>query len=169
MKKRLAVLFAIALCLLAVVPAKSAKAADPGSRYADAFVLIEQGQAAEEKSDLATAYHKYQASLDSLAHHSERFARLECADGRVPPERLPISFRCSQGQAAFPASCSRWRCVGDHTHGSSANPATSTRGYSSYFQRQPPANPAVKALPHQSTKFKAQIDKLEAENHQLKS
>src|ERR1019366_10376872 len=60
------ILFATALCLLSAVSARSTWAADPGSRYADAFVLIEQGQTAEEKSDLATAYHKYQAALDIL-------------------------------------------------------------------------------------------------------
>ncbi len=70
MKKRLVVLFATALCLWATVPAKYAWAADPGSRYADAFVLIEQGQAAEEKSDLATAYRSYQSALSIL--HSIR-------------------------------------------------------------------------------------------------
>src|ERR1017187_2277611 len=66
MKKRLVVLFATALCLLSAIPARSTWAADQGPRYADAFVLIEQGQTAEEKSDLATAYHKYQAALDIL-------------------------------------------------------------------------------------------------------
>src|ERR1039457_3242878 len=66
MKKRLVFLFATALCLMSALPARSTWAADPGPRYADAFVLIEQGQTAEEKSDLATAYHKYQAALDML-------------------------------------------------------------------------------------------------------
>ena len=58
------------MCLSATVPAKYAWAADPGSRYADAFVLVEQGQAAEEKSDLATAYRSYQSALSIL--HSIR-------------------------------------------------------------------------------------------------
>jgi len=54
MKKRLVVLFVTALCLLSAVAARSTWAADEGSRYADAFVLIEQGQSAEEKSDLVS-------------------------------------------------------------------------------------------------------------------
>src|SRR5579862_5680549 len=63
MKKCLGILSVVAVCLLAVAPAK---AADPGSRYADAFVLIEQGRTAEEQSDFATASQKYQESLGIL-------------------------------------------------------------------------------------------------------
>jgi predicted nuclease with TOPRIM domain len=45
-------------------------AADTGSRYADAFILVQQGDAAEKKSDTANAYQKYSAALEIL--HSIR-------------------------------------------------------------------------------------------------
>jgi hypothetical protein len=46
MKNRLAVLFTLASCLISAALSKPAWAMDPGSRYSDAFVLIQQGQAA---------------------------------------------------------------------------------------------------------------------------
>ena len=167
MKKRLAVLFAIAACLLAVVPAKSVRAADPGSRYADAFVLIEQGQAAEEKSDLATAYHKYQASLDIL--HT---IRSDSPDWNAQM----VEYRLKDCQSRF-----------DAVKAKLPSPPPAAAGDASVITptvqvpTPPPVPvviapapvpapvPVVKAASDQSAKFKAQIEKLETENHQLKS
>ena len=48
MKNRVVVPFALVVCLFSVAFMQPAWAADPGTRYSDAFVLIQQGQAAEE-------------------------------------------------------------------------------------------------------------------------
>jgi chromosome segregation ATPase len=170
MKKRLVVLFATALCLLATVPAKSAWAADPGSRYADAFVLIEQGQAAEEKSDLATAYRSYQSALNTL--HSIRTdspdwnaqmveyrlkdcqARFDAVKAKVPePPRVPAAAEVPAASVVTPAV----QVPAAAPVPVAAPPAPS------------PSSAAKPAAADQSAKLKIQIDKLEAENHQLKS
>jgi len=169
MKKRLVVLFAIVLCLLSVVPARSTWAADEGSRYADAFVLIEQGQTAEEKSDLATAYHKYQAAVDilhgirteapdwnaqmveyRLKDCQSRFDAVKAKMPEPPPAPAP--------QAPAPSVVTPAVEVPTAPPAPVATPST------------PPPAPEVKAATaKQSAKLKAQIDKLEAENHQLQS
>jgi hypothetical protein len=130
MKKRLVVLFATALCLLAAVSARSAWAADPGSRYADAFVLIEQGQAAEEKSDLATAYRSYQSALSAL--HSIRTdspdwnsqmveyrlkdcqSRFDAIKAKLPPPSRSAAECLTHGHAPGSSACRHTRARG-HT------------------------------------------------------
>jgi predicted nucleic acid-binding Zn-ribbon protein len=43
-----------------------AVAADPGTRYADAFILIQQGDVAQKNADSATANQKYTAAIEIL-------------------------------------------------------------------------------------------------------
>jgi predicted nucleic acid-binding Zn-ribbon protein len=169
MKKRLVVLFAIALCLLATMPGKSAWAADPGSRYADAFVLIEQGQAAEEKSDLATAYHNYQSALSTL--HT---IRTDSPDWNAQM----VEYRLKDCQSRFdavkaklpeppPAPAAAALVGSTVTPVVEAPPAPPAPAVT---PPAPPPAPVVKAATaDQSAKLKSEIDKLEAENHQLKS
>jgi hypothetical protein len=60
-------LVALLLVLGTVVSTFVARAADdPGQAYADAFILIQDGQNAEAKSDWATAAAKYNAAADKL-------------------------------------------------------------------------------------------------------
>ena len=40
--------------------------ADPGQLYADAFILLQDGQIAEQKSDWSTAFQKYNAASEIL-------------------------------------------------------------------------------------------------------
>jgi hypothetical protein len=164
MKKRLVVLFATALCLLATVPAKSAWAADPGARYADAFVLIEQGQAAEEKSDLATAYRNYQSALNAL--HS---IRTDSPDWNAQM----VEYRLKDCQSRFEAVKAKLPEPPPASAASVVTPVVqvpvAVPGHEA-TPPGPPTAPAIKAATSdQSVKLKTQIDKLEAENHQLKS
>lgn len=164
MKKRLVILYAIALCLLAVIPAW---AADPGTRYADAFVLIEQGQAAEEKADLATAYHNYQSALSTL--HS---IRTDSPDWNAQM----VEYRLKDCQARFDTIKAKL----PEPPPAPAAAASVATAVTPVPEVQPPPAPVVTppALPpapvvkaatnDQSGKLKTQIDKLEAENHQLK-
>jgi DNA repair exonuclease SbcCD ATPase subunit len=169
MKKRLVVLFAIALCLLATVTSKSAWAADPGSRYADAFVLIEQGQAAEEKSDLATAYRNYQSALSTL--HS---IRTDSPDWNAQM----VEYRLKDCQTRFDAVKTKL----PEPPPALASAASITPAVTPVVEAPaaptapvvtppaPPPAPVVKsAVVDQSPKLKSEIDKLEAENRQLKS
>ena len=169
MKKRLVVLFATALCLLATVPGKSAWAADPGSRYADAFVLIEQGQAAEEKSDLATAYHNYQSALNTL--HT---IRTDSPDWNAQM----VEYRLKDCQSRFDAVKAKLpepppAPAAAALVGSTVTPVVEVPAAPPapvVTPPTPPPAPVVKtATADQSAKLKAEIDKLEAENHQLKS
>ncbi len=169
MKKRLVVLFATALCLLATVPAKSTWAADPGSRYADAFVLIEQGQAAEEKSDLASAYRNYQSALSTL--HSIRTdspawnaqmveyrlkdcqARFDAIRAKLPEPPPAIATAASVAPTVTPVV-----------------EAPAAPAPVSVASPTPPPAPVVKAAnADQSAKLKTEIDKLEKENKDLKA
>lgn len=168
MKKRLVILFAIALCLLAVVPVMPAWAADPGTRYADAFVLIEQGQAAEEKADLATAYHNYQSALSTL--HS---IRTDSPDWNAQM----VEYRLKDCQARFDAIKTKLP-EPPPAPAAAASVATAVTPVAEVppppapvvTPPVPPPAPVVKtATDDQSIKLKTEINKLEAENHQLKS
>ena len=165
MKKRLVVLFAIALCLLATMPGKSAWAADPGSRYADAFVLIEQGQAAEEKSDLATAYHSYQSALSTL--HT---IRTDSPDWNAQM----VEYRLKDCQSRFDAVKSKLpepppAPAAAASVGSTVTPVVETPPAPPAPAVTPPAPVVKAAAADPSAKLKSEIDKLEVENHQLKS
>ena len=169
MKKRLVVLFATALCLLSAIPARSTWAADQGPRYADAFVLIEQGQTAEEKSDLATAYHKYQAALDIL--HT---IRTDAPDWNAQM----VEYRLKDCRSRFDAVKAKLpepppAPAAEAPTASVVTPAVQVPAAAPAPVATPPTPPpalAVKAATaDQSAELKAQIDKLEAENHQLKS
>jgi DNA repair exonuclease SbcCD ATPase subunit len=165
MKKRLAVLFAITLCLWAVMPAKSARAADPGSRYADAFVLIEQGQAAEGKSDFATAYRSYQSALNAL--HS---IRTDSPDWNAQM----VEYRMKDCQSRFDAVKAKLpEPPPAAPNASVVTPAVQVPVVApvpAATPPTPPPAPTVKTITaDQSAKLKAQIDQLEAQNHQLKS
>jgi DNA repair exonuclease SbcCD ATPase subunit len=169
MKKRLVVLFVTALCLLAAVPAKSAWAADPGSRYADAFVLIEQGQAAEEKSDLAAAYRSYQSALSTL--HS---IRTDAPDWNAQM----VEYRLKDCQARFDAVKAKLPepppapAAAELPATSVVTPPVQVPAAVPAPAAMPPAPPPAQSTQitaDRSAKLKTQIDKLEAENHQLKS
>ena len=168
MKNRLVVLSAVAVCLLSVVFARSTRAADPGPRYADAFVLIEQGQTAEEKSDLATAYHKYEAALNTL--HT---IRTDSPDWNAQM----VDYRLKDCQSRFDAVKAK---LPEPPPAPAAPEATAPVVTPVVQVPAPPPMPAPVATPppapveksvfsDQSAKLKAQLDKLEAENHQLKS
>jgi hypothetical protein len=66
MKNRLGTLFSLVWCVLFVVLPKSARATDPGNRYTDAVVLIQEAENAEGKSDYASALPKYRDALNIL-------------------------------------------------------------------------------------------------------
>ena len=169
MKKRLVILFATALCLLSAVSARSTWAADPGPRYADAFVLIEQGQTAEEKSDLATAYHRYQAALDIL--HT---IRTDAPDWNAQM----VEYRLKDCQSRFEAIKTK---LPEPPPAPAAAEVPAASVVTSAVQvpaaapvpvttpPAPPPAPATQATADRSAKLKTQINKLEAENHQLKS
>jgi hypothetical protein len=168
MKKCLVILFAIALCLLAVVPVIPAWAVDPGTRYADAFVLIEQGQAAEEKADLATAYHNYQSALSTL--HS---IRTDSPDWNAQM----VEYRLKDCQARFDAIKTKLP-EPPPAPATAASVATAVTPVAEVpppptpvvTPPAPPPAPVVKATTDdQSVKLKTEINKLETENHQLKS
>jgi hypothetical protein len=169
MKKRLVILFAIALCLLVVAPAMPAWAADPGTRYADAFVLIEQGQTAEEKADLVTAYHNYQSALSTL--HSIR---------TDSPDWNPqmVEYRLKDCQARFDAIKAKLpepppapdTAASVATAVTPAVEAPAPPPAPVVTPPPPPPAPVVKAATDdQSAKLKTEINQLQAENHQLKS
>lgn len=95
---------AFVLSLFVVVHAASA-APDPGATYADAFVLIQEGQTAEQGSDFATAAQKYNFAIDLLRGIRKDSAdwnpqvvefrlkdavdKLEAVRGKVPPAPAP--------------------------------------------------------------------------------
>ncbi len=163
MKKRLVVLSATALCLLAPVSTRSVLAADPGSRYADAFVLIEQGQAAEGKSDLATAYRSYQSALNTL--HS---IRIDSPDWNAQM----VEYRLKDCEARFDAVKAKVPEPPPAPAASVVTPAVQVPVVApvpAVTPPTPPTAPTVKATADQSAKLKTQVDKLEAENRQLKS
>ena len=66
MKNRLGVLFSLVWCVLFVVLPKSARATDPGNRYTDAVVLIQEAEDAEGRADYANALPKYHDALNIL-------------------------------------------------------------------------------------------------------
>src|ERR1017187_2111383 len=168
MKKRLVFLFATALCLMSALPARSTWAADPGPRYADAFVLIEQGQTAEEKSDLATAYHKYQAALDML--HT---IRTDAPDWNAQM----VEYRLKDCQSRFDAVKTKLpepppAPAAEVPAAPVVTPAVQVPAPTEPVATPPTPSPApaVKAATaDHSAKLKTQIERLEPENHQLKS
>src|ERR1017187_6321473 len=158
MKIRLAVLFVVASCLFSAGMPMGAKAADPGDRYSDAFVLIQQGQAAEEKSDLSTAYQKYHTALDIL--HA---IRIDSPDWNTQM----VEYRLKDCQAHFDAIKAKI----PEPPAAPASVIVSPAVAASAEQPAPlPPAPIVKnVMNDESAKFRAQADKLQAENSQLKS
>ena len=111
-----------------------------GSVMRTAFVLEQSDYSAaiaERNQIFATAYHKYQASLDIL--HTIRSDSPDWNAQMVEYRLKDCQSRFDAVKAKLPSPppAAPSRCVGDHTHGSSANPATSTRGYSSYSSASP--------------------------------
>jgi chromosome segregation ATPase len=164
MKNRFAVCSTLAFCLFAifVVPTW---AADPGARYSDAFILIQQAQTAEEKSDHATAYQRYQEALDIL--HGIRTDSPNW-NGQMVEYRLKdcqshLDAVKAQLPAAVPpaAIAERSTVVTPAVTLSSAEPAPAPL---------PVTTPApVMTSNDQSAKLRGQLDKLQKENDQLKS
>src|ERR1017187_1877276 len=66
MKNRLGVLSPFVMCVLFLVLPKSARATDPGNRYSDAVVLIQEAEDAEQKADYVNALPKYNEALNIL-------------------------------------------------------------------------------------------------------
>ena len=160
MKNRLAVVVALASCLFSAALPKLAWATDPGSRYSDAFVLIQQAQAAEEKSDLATAYRKYLAARDTL--HA---IRTDSPDWNAQM----VEYRLKDCESHFdaikaklpnppPASAEESRAV--------VTPAVMLAS-----NEQPSAPPPVAktATDDQAAKLQSQINTLQKENKDLKA
>lgn len=161
MKNCLAVLFVLASCLFSAVLPKCAWAADPGDRYSDAFVLIQQGQIAEEKSDLATAYHKYRAALDTL--HAIQ------ADSPDWNAQM-VEYRLKDCQSHFDAIKAK---LPEPPPAPATEPPSIVSPAVAASTEQPaplPPAPVVRAaMNDESAKVRAQADKLQTENNQLKS
>ncbi|MGA2140638.1 MAG: hypothetical protein ABSH14_17430, partial [Verrucomicrobiia bacterium] len=161
MKNRLVVFFALASCLFSAVLPKCVSAADPGDRYSDAFVLIQQGQAAEEKSDLSTAYNKYHAALDIL--HA---IRTDSPDWNAQM----VEYRLKDCQTHFDAIKTK---LPEPLPAPAAEPPSIMSPAVATPTEQPsplPPAPVVKAVMNdESAKLRAQVDKLQTENNQLKS
>src|ERR1043166_5426766 len=66
MRKHLVLSLLLVASILGARVDQAVAAADPGGRYADAFILIQEAEAAEQKSDYASAYQRYSAALDAL-------------------------------------------------------------------------------------------------------
>lgn len=161
MKNRLAVFVVLASCLFSAALPKRAWAADPSDRYSDAFVLIQQGQAAEEKSDLATAYHKYRMALDIL--HG---IRTDSPDWNAQM----VEYRLKDCQSHFDAV--KAKLPEPPAAPAAERPSIMSSAVAAPTDQAAPLPPApvVKAvLNDESAKLRAQADKLQTENNQLKS
>jgi hypothetical protein len=95
-----------------------AVAADPGSRYADAFILIQQGDAAQKNADSGAALQKYNAAIQILRairadtpdwnpqmvdyRLKDVTARVEAANPKVPEAAAP-STAVETAAAASPS------------------------------------------------------------------
>jgi predicted nucleic acid-binding Zn-ribbon protein len=168
MKKRLAVLFvALVSCVFVAALTKPAWADDAGSRYSDAFILIQQGQTAEGQSDHATAYHKYHEALDIL--HAIR------TDWPGWNSQM-VEFRLRDCQSRFDAVKAKLPGGVPPLAGTEA-PLVVTPAVT-VSPEQPAPQPLAVATPppvvkaaanDQSVKLRAQLDKLQKENDQLKS
>jgi hypothetical protein len=167
MKNRLAVLFTLASCVLSAALPKTARASDPGSRYSDAFVLIQQGQAAEDKADLVTAYQRYHGALDIL-----RTIRTEEPDwnGQM------VEYRLKDTESHFEAI--KAKLPNPPPVPAVATSAVVTPTVTAANEVDVPATTAtaLAATPSlttpvddQSAKLRAQIDKLTSENQHLTS
>jgi predicted nucleic acid-binding Zn-ribbon protein len=168
MKNRLAVLFTLASCLISAALSKPAWAMDPGSRYSDAFVLIQQGQAAEDKADLVTAYQRYHGALDIL-----RAIRTEVPDwnGQMVEYRLKDTeshFEAIKAKLPNlpPVPAVETSAIATPAVIVAANEVTTP----AITATPPPAAPSLTTpVDDQSAKLRAQIDKLASENQHLTS
>ena len=161
MKNRLAVVVALALCLFSAAFPKSAWATDPGTRYSDAFVLIQQAQVAEERSDLPTAYRKYLAARDIL-----RAVRTDSPEWNSQM----VEYRLKDCESHFDAIKAKLPnpppAPADESHALVTPPV---RLVSNEQSSPAPAPVAKTKTDDQAAKLQSQIDTLQKENTQLKS
>jgi hypothetical protein len=168
MKNRLAVAVTLASCLLTAAHPKPAWAIDPGTSYSDAFVLVQQGQAAEEKADLVTAYQKYRGALDIL--HTIRTEQPDW-NGQM------VEFRLKDTESHFEAIKAKLPnppavpAVETSAAASPAVTAVANEVDTPVVTATPPSAAPTLAAPvdDQSAKLRAQIDKLTSENQHLTS
>ena len=158
MKKCVVVRFALVLCLVSVAFTQPARAADPGSRYSDAFVLIQQGQAAEEKSDLATAYHRYQDALNVL--HS---IRTDSPDWNAQM----VEYRLKDCQSHFDAV--KTKLPEPPPVPAAETPTVVTPAVTVSTAKPAAPAPVLKPADDQATKSALQINTLQKENNDLKA